>query len=216
MKSANFEFLRPHWKELALLGGFAEQYVHADPPSAAVKLRSFAEQIVEYIWAAARLQKPVFQANLNDKLKASTFENTVPRGVVSKLHALRIHGNKAAHGEQTSGKTASWLLQEAFELGRWLFVAYGGGRQDECPSFGLPSPEAGEESKSQLRREKKAVLERLAAQEAEMQKVLAELAASRAVAATRGNCSGCATFTESASAFSRSSCGRRWRRAWTT
>jgi type I restriction enzyme R subunit len=184
MKSANFEFLRPHWKELALLGGFAEQYVHADPPSAAVKLRSFAEQIVEYIWAAARLPKPVFQANLNDKLNASTFENTVPRVVVSKLHALRIHGNKAAHGEQTSGKTASWLLQEAFELGRWLFVAYGGGRQDECPSFGLPSPEAGEESKSQLRREKKAVLERLAAQEAEMQKVLAELEASRAVAQT--------------------------------
>ena len=42
MKSLNFEFLRPKWKELALLGGFAEQYVGPDPASAAVKLRAFA------------------------------------------------------------------------------------------------------------------------------------------------------------------------------
>lgn len=98
MKSVNFEFLQPNWKELALLGGFAEQYVYADPPSAAVKLRSFAEQIVEFIWHNARLPQ-LYQANLNDKLNSDAFRSAVPRVVAAKLHALRLHGNKAAHGE---------------------------------------------------------------------------------------------------------------------
>lgn len=181
MKSANFEFLRPNWKELALLGGFAEQYVHADPPSAAVKLRSFAEQIVEFIWHKARLPQ-LYQANLNDKLNSDAFRSAVPRVVVSKLHALRLHGNKAAHGESITTRTATWLLGEAFELGQWLFMAYGSGTRAQCPTFAAPTPGATDDSKSQLRREKKVILERLAAQEAEMQKLLGELDAARAAA----------------------------------
>src|SRR5271165_3213494 len=47
MNSQNFEFLRPTWKELATLGAFAEQYTLPDPPSATVKLRTFAEQVVQ-------------------------------------------------------------------------------------------------------------------------------------------------------------------------
>lgn len=181
MKSLNFEFLRSRWKELALLGGFAEQYVGPDPASAAVKLRSYAEQIVESIWTTVRLPTPPFQANLHEKLAFAPFQTTVPAVVVSKLHALRIHGNKAAHGETVSGQTASWLLREAWELGRWLFIAHGEGTQDQCPTFVEPSANA-DDSKSRLQREKKAVLEKLAAQEAEMQQLLAELEKARAAA----------------------------------
>ena len=39
MKTINFEFLKPKWETLANIAGFAEQYVHADPSSALVKLR---------------------------------------------------------------------------------------------------------------------------------------------------------------------------------
>ena len=60
MKSINFEFLRSRWQELALLGGFAEQYAQADQASAAVKLRAFAEQVVDFVWATARLPKRNF------------------------------------------------------------------------------------------------------------------------------------------------------------
>ncbi|MCO6438557.1 MAG: DEAD/DEAH box helicase family protein [Phycisphaerae bacterium] len=183
MKSANFEFLRGRWKELAGLGGFAEHYVHPDPPSAAVKLRSYAEQIVELIWETARLPK-LFQANLNDKLNNDTFREVVPRVVVSKLHALRIHGNKAAHGEKVTASTAQWLLREAFELGRWLLVASGAGSKDDCPDFIEPSPPSAKPSADQLKQEKRAVLEKLAAQEAEMLKLLAELEAAREAAQT--------------------------------
>lgn len=182
MKSVNFEFLRPKWKELALLGGFAEQYVGPDPASAAVKLRAFAEQIVDFIWQAVRITN-LPQANLNDKLTFAGFQSAVPAVVVAKLHALRIHGNKAAHGEAVSGQTSRWLLREAFELGRWLFIAFGGGTQEQCPQFSEPTA-APDDSKSRLQREKKAVLEKLAAQEAEMQRLLAELEAERAAAQT--------------------------------
>lgn len=179
MKSVNFEFLRPRWKELAALGGFAEQYIFPDPGSAAVKLRSFAEELVDFIWHNARLPR-LFRPTFNDKLNDASFRQTVPRVVVSKLHALRLHGNKAAHGDSLSQKTALWLLREAYELGCWLFIAYGGGSKEQCPAYAEPQPAAGEESKAQLKREKKAVLERLAAQEAEMQKLLADLEAERA------------------------------------
>ena len=90
MNSLNFEFLRPTWKELALLGGFAEQYAGPDPASAAVKLRSFAEQVVELIWKIVRLPRPPFQANLHEKLNFDPLQTAVPAVVISKLHALRI------------------------------------------------------------------------------------------------------------------------------
>jgi type I restriction enzyme R subunit len=84
-----------------------------------------------------------------------------------KLHALRIHGNKAAHGEPATTRNALWLLQEAFDLGRWLFIQYGKGDAKNIPTFVQPSPEGSDESKGQLKREKRQVLEKLAAQEAD-------------------------------------------------
>jgi hypothetical protein len=50
MKSANFEILRSRWPELAELGGFAEAYALADPASALVKLRLFAENLTKDIY----------------------------------------------------------------------------------------------------------------------------------------------------------------------
>ena len=47
MTSQNFEFIRPDWEALATLGGFAERYVHTDPSSALVKLRSFGEVVMK-------------------------------------------------------------------------------------------------------------------------------------------------------------------------
>ena len=51
MKSANFEILRKGWPELAELGGFAEAYAHADPASALIKLRLFAENLTKELIA---------------------------------------------------------------------------------------------------------------------------------------------------------------------
>src|SRR6187399_1587200 len=105
MHSKNFEFLRPTWADLADLGAIAEQYTHPDPQSAVAKLRTFAEQIVLFIYHKHGLPRP-YQSNLNDLLTAATFVQTVPRVVVSKLHTLRIQGNKGAHGDAVLPQSA--------------------------------------------------------------------------------------------------------------
>jgi type I restriction enzyme R subunit len=183
MKSHNFEILRTSWPELASLGGFAEAYAHDDPASALVKLRLFAENLTKDIYRDLSLPKPE-HATFVDLLGNQSFAAITPKVVLDKLHALRIHGNKAAHGEPATVRTALWLLQEAFDLGRWLFVQFAKGDAAAIPAFEQPSTEGVDESKGQLKREKRQVLEKLAAQEAQMETLLRELDAAREAAVT--------------------------------
>jgi type I restriction enzyme R subunit len=185
MKSRNFEILRGAWPELAALGGFAEAYAHDDPASALVKLRLFAENLTKDIYRDLGLPKPE-HATFVDLLGNSSFVAITPKVVLDKLHALRIHGNKAAHGEPATVRTALWLIQEAFDLGRWLFVQFAKGDAAAIPAFVQPLAEAVDESKGQLKREKRQVLEKLAAQEAQMEALLRELDAAREAAVTAG------------------------------
>lgn len=178
MKSRNFEILRGNWPELAALGGFAEAYAHGDPVSALVKLRLFAENLTKDIYRDLALPKPE-HATFVDLLGNQSFVAITPKVVIDKLHALRIHGNKAAHGEPATVRTALWLLQEAFDLGRWLFVQFAKGDAAAIPAFAQPSADGVDESKGQLKREKRQVLEKLAAQEAQMEALLRELDAAR-------------------------------------
>lgn len=181
MQSKNFEFLRPTWADLADLGAFAEQYANPDPQSAVAKLRTYAEQIVLFIYHKHGLPKP-YQPNLNDLLTAATFVQAVPRVIVSKLHTLRIQGNKGAHGETVLPQSAVMLLQEAFELGRWMYLNYANGKKEDCPAFVPPSPGEATEVEKKLKKEKASILQLYAAQEAEMQKLLADLETTRSKA----------------------------------
>ena len=97
MKSLNFELLRENHRELADLGGFAETYVHSDPTSCLVKLRTFAEFLVKALFSHHRLEL-AYQSNLNDLLADHTFKSITPPVVQDKLHLIRIKGNHAAHG----------------------------------------------------------------------------------------------------------------------
>lgn len=174
--SANFEFLRPKWRDLATLGFFAEQYVTADPASASVKLRNFSEQIVDFLFGEHGLPK-LYRASTNDLLNSHAFQQVIPRVVISKLHQIRITGNQAAHGGQVSLRQAQFLLKEAFDLACWLSMTYAGTAQADLPTYSSPPPPPSPES---LQKEKKAVAEKLAAAEAQMQELLAELERSRA------------------------------------
>lgn len=176
MKSLNFEFLRPKWPELAGLGGFAEAYAHPDPVGSISKLRVFCEQVVEWIHHDQRLPKP-FRANLNDLLNNQPFKDVVPEVVLSKLHTLRMEGNNAAHGNKGDTTTALRLMREAYNVARWLHVNYANGNVADCPEYTEP-PEGGVEG-FKHRREKRAILERVAAQEAQLQKLLSDLEAER-------------------------------------
>ena len=171
MKSENFEILRDGWPELAEIGGFAEAYAHADPTSALVKLRLFAENLTKDIYRDLRLPKPD-QPAFVDLLKNPTFSAITPKVMLNKLHALRMHGNKAAHGEQTKPGNAIWLLKEAHDLARWLYVRYGNGKTKEISAFRQPNlPQVNQP------RERRQILEKLAVQEAQIEFLLQELEA---------------------------------------
>ncbi len=179
MKSINFEFLRLKWPQLAGLAGFAEAYAHTDPIGSLSKLRTFCEEAVQFIFTDLRLPL-VPRPTLIDLLADQSFQNAVPRVVVSKMHALRIAGNRAVHGNQGDTTTALRLLRDAFAIGQWLFITFAGGSLGACPSFADP-PEGGAEG-HERRIEKRAILERVASQEAQMQKLLHELEAARQAA----------------------------------
>ena len=176
MKSANFELLRPKWPELAGLGGFAEAYADSDPIGAIGKLRTFCEQAAKAVHHELRLPR-LIRPSLLDLLEDASFRSAVPDVVISKMHALRIEGNRAVHGNEGDTTTALRLLKDAYDLGRWLFVTFAGGKVADCPAFAEPPP--GGVEAVERRREKRAILQRVAAQEAQMQRLLEELDAAR-------------------------------------
>lgn len=173
MKSQNFEFLRSHHPELADLGGFGEHYAYTDPASALVKLRQFGEHLIANFFQHHRIQQ-LSQVNFIEQLKTLERLNLAPDVVLNKLHALRMEGNKAAHGsgERIQPQLALWILKEAFDLGKWFSLTIHANESVHGLVFEKPETT---DSKAELKREKKAALQKLAAQEAQMQQLLKAL-----------------------------------------
>jgi len=183
MNSKNFEFLRPTHPELADLAGFAEQYLYTDPDSSFVKLRKFAEYLVKSVYHHHHLARDNDSGKLIDLLTAKAFTSATPRVVIDKLHLVRQRGNRAAHGDVYGDKQAiaSSLLQDCYDIGRWLHVNLNKAALDSIPAFKRPSQED-VDTKGALKRAKRNALQKLAAQEAKMDQVLEQLEAARAEA----------------------------------
>src|SRR5262245_16603847 len=179
MRSSNFEFLRDEWPELADLGALAEQYAHLDPESALVKLRLFGEGLVGSVYHRLRLPR-LPQSQFIDLLNAPGFKSAVPGVIVNKLHSLRVHGNRAAHGEKCRPQAAVWLLEEAFDLGRWLLKAFAG--KESGAAFQPPAPPTAKKTVEQALQDKLDLQERLKTVEATVARLMEELEASRAKA----------------------------------
>lgn len=101
-KSLNFEPLRPIHADLVNLGGYAEHYVHADPESALVKLRSFAERMVDYLYNRLRLPRSP-QSNFIDLLNNSSLAMVADSLVLDK----RTHSANSATAPHTA-KRSPW------------------------------------------------------------------------------------------------------------
>ena len=177
MKSINFEILRNNCPELASLGGFAEAYVYSDPSSSLVKLRLFVEHLVINVYNQHGLQREE-QASLLDMMRSEDFKKDLPAVVLDKMHIIRKLGNKAAHGEQVNHAISMEMLKEAADLTNWFYLTYGDGSREECQPFREPLDIS--ETKAQIKREKKAALQKLAAAEAQLQQLIDELYQERA------------------------------------
>ena len=176
VQSKNFEFLRNARGDLAALGGFAEHYAFNDPASALAKLRLFAERVVDQVYDTFRLPKP-YQPNLNDLLNEDSFRSRVPTVVLTKLHGLRMYGNKAVHANQGTTPTALAMVREAFDIARWVFVTFDNGQVVGIPAYTQPTPPA---DAKRLEKDRQRLLAQIAEQEQQMQTVLEQLEATKA------------------------------------
>jgi len=178
MKSTNFEMLRNKYPELAEIGAFAEYYSYPDPASSLVKLRSFVEVLINYIYQEYGIPRP-WQPNLNDLLNNDAFRSVIPSVVLDKMHAVRIHGNKAAHGEKQTAQKAHWILKEAYDLACWFYIAVVKGKREDCPDYqDIKLPEM--DDNLDWKAATKALKDKVADQEIRMQDLLIELEAKQA------------------------------------
>lgn len=178
IKSLNFEPLRVAYPELANMGGYAEHYAHSDPESALVKLRNFAERLVDRLYLKLKLER-VPQSNFVDLLHNAGFKAIAQPLVLDKLHLLRRLGNRGAHGEDVEAADAVRCVQEAWQLARWLHVTFLGGKVEDFSEFKQP-PVEGIDSKAEFKRKAKALAEENSLKEERLKQALEELAALRA------------------------------------
>jgi type I restriction enzyme R subunit len=193
IKSLNFEPLRAVYPELANMGGYAEHYAHTDPESALVKLRSFAERLVDRLYIKVNLER-VPQSNFVDLLHNASFQTVAQPLVLDKLHLLRRLGNRGAHGEGVEASDAVRCVQEAWQLARWLHVTFLGGKIEDFAAFKQP-PAEGIDSKAEFKRKAKALAEENSLKEERLKIALQELAELRA--ADRATAPAVAAFTPS-------------------
>jgi hypothetical protein len=142
LDSRNFHLLADQWPELYRHAALAEQYVQGDPATATIKLRCFAESLVGFLYRHLGLRSNP-EDGLFERLTSYQFESIVETSIRQKLHAIRIVGNKAAHGKEVAKEQALQILKDAYLLGHWIYSTfYSGHAQPGYPEFEGPvSPE---------------------------------------------------------------------------
>ena len=61
--SPNFSFLQKKWPDLTEVATLAETYIYDDPASCIVKLRIFAEEMVDILYHELGFEKPLNEYN---------------------------------------------------------------------------------------------------------------------------------------------------------
>ncbi len=138
---SNFDFLEEQYPRLASIGRSSELYSHTDQEAALIKLRSFCELLVGHIYERLNIVGGEHD-DLNSRINDYEFRNVVDKRICLKLHAIRQHGNKAAHEGLAKQKVSSaqviWLIKEAYLVGRWFFQTINNATVD-TPGFIAPN-----------------------------------------------------------------------------
>ena len=124
---SNFEFLKdvePH--VLYRIAYLAETYLYTDPNGCLMKLRQFAEVMVNEIFQIEHIALP-HDNNQANRISALKREGIIEHQLGSILNQLRQRGNEAAHAGFDSVSSAKTNLQMAYKLAQWYALSYGEG-----------------------------------------------------------------------------------------
>ena len=132
--SLNFEFLRKDWPQLAEFGAYAEEYAFSDPQSALIKLRSYSECMVNFVYQ--KLNLPCLpKASFHERLIGHDFKQLSPSPILDKFHATKTLGNRAAHENKGISKDAIFAIKQCYQLGAWFYCSYYNVTADNIPEF---------------------------------------------------------------------------------
>ncbi|HBK69569.1 MAG TPA: hypothetical protein DEB05_08200 [Firmicutes bacterium] len=114
------------WPLLTELGSSAEENVNRDPNITLIKLRLFGGKIAIFIMTEEGLPEPEQFEDRRPQVRLQKIRESklVPEEIISKLHTLRMVGNKAVHENYSDPDHAYYLLLKAFEIGIWLMQTY--------------------------------------------------------------------------------------------
>ena len=138
VNSSNFQSLKAHWPQLYEHATFAERYAYSDPHTSVVKLRCFAESLVGILYRELRLPSAPSDGFF-ERLSSPSFRGVVGDAVLQKLHALRMLGNKAAHGCEMDVEISLPLIEEAYLLGLWFCKTCDGDSLEGYPPYIAPA-----------------------------------------------------------------------------
>ena len=124
---SNFEFLKdvePH--VLYRIAYLAETYLYTDPNGCLMKLRQFAEVMVNEVFQIEHIVLP-HDNNQANRISVLKREGIIEHQLGSILNQLRQRGNEAAHAGFDSVSSAKTNLQMAYKLAQWYALSYGEG-----------------------------------------------------------------------------------------
>lgn len=124
---SNFEFLKdiePHL--LYRIAHLAETYLYTDPNGCLMKLRQFAEVMVNEVFQIEHIALP-YDNNQANRISALKRKGIIEHQLGSILNQLRQRGNEAAHAGFDSVSSAKTNLQIAYKLAQWYALSYGEG-----------------------------------------------------------------------------------------
>ncbi|MDP2515987.1 DUF4145 domain-containing protein [Photobacterium damselae subsp. piscicida] len=110
MSSSNFDFLQGVNDTLYIIALSAERNLHQDPHTTLFKVRLLSEEIVNYISELVKLDEGL---STFEQLKQLGNKGYLDEERQAIFHALRKHGNKAAHGYYNNATAAGYALEIA-------------------------------------------------------------------------------------------------------
>lgn len=134
----NFDFLQSRWPEMHQQTIKAETSVHVEPDVTAIRLRCFGEMAVSLLLQEQNLELSLGGSQF-EKLSYLEENEIVEKGILTKFHALRMLGNKAAHGGSVSQREAEDLLRDACSLAQWFYLLMSPIEALNFPPFTLPN-----------------------------------------------------------------------------
>jgi type I restriction enzyme R subunit len=194
--STNFGFLESEWPQIYESAVKAESFVFPDPGTACIHARRTLELAMQWLFKSDSSLRPPYQDNLSALVHEPTFVQVAGLPIQAKARVIIEHGNRAAHasGRVVTSDNALAAVRELFHFTFWMARTYARGPKPTDTLVFLPMllPKTSpippqtraklkelEETLSTKDAQLTELIKGQAAQDAELQRLRAEVAAAK-------------------------------------